>query len=207
VFVAKYLGVDPTTGLGMVEDKDNSKGFSISTDGSFMLDTDPDYYGGLTNTFRYKGFTLDFMLQFTQQMGRNWLGSLATQGFGIMPIGGMQNLPHVALDRWQKEGDVARYQRFTTTTSASNTLAGNYASYFSDLSYMNASYLRLKNISLSWVFPTAWTSKAKLSAVRIFLQGQNLLTFTPFKSTDPETTFLNRLPPLRTLTAGFQLTL
>jgi TonB-linked SusC/RagA family outer membrane protein len=207
VFIAKYLGVDPKTGLGMVEDKDNSGGFSIAKDGSFMLDTDPDYYGGMTNTFRYKGFTLDFLVQFTRQMGRNWFGSLATQGFGMMPIGGMQNLPHDALNRWQKEGDIARFQKFTTTTSGSATLAGNYASYYSDLSYMDASYFRLKNISLSYMFPAAWTSKAKLSGVRVFVQGQNLFTFTPFKSTDPETTFLNRVPPLRTLTAGFQLTL
>ena len=207
VYVARYLGVDPKTGLGLVEDKDKSGGFSIAGDGSFMLDTDPDFYGGLTNTFRYKGFTLDFLLQFTKQMGRSWLASLATQGFGQMSIGGMQNLPHVALDRWQKEGDEARYQKFTTTTTASNTLAGNYASYYSDLGYMNASYLRLKNISLSYMIPSAITSKVKLSSVRVFLQAQNLLTFTPFKSTDPESAFLNRVPPLRTLTAGFQLTL
>jgi hypothetical protein len=76
------------------------------------------------------------------------------------------------------------------------------------VSYSNAtgSYVRLKNLSLSWQLPKGWLQKAHIQNVRIYFNGQNLTTFTKYKGLDPETRGFN-LPPLRTLTAGVKLDL
>ncbi|HWV67615.1 MAG TPA: hypothetical protein VN105_17270, partial [Chitinophaga sp.] len=210
VYIAKYAGIDPNTGLYTVEDLNKNGTFQVtaSTKGGDLqpvFDTDPQSYGGMTNTIRFKRVTLDFLLQFTKQTGVNWM-SYMTSGFTYMPAGGMQNLPYIALDTWKQPGDDAAFQKLVTANSgASNSLSGWNAAYYSDLRYGNASFLRLKNISLSYDLPSAWLKKAKISSLRVYGLAQNLLTWTPMKVVDPETAWLNRLPPLRTITAGVQV--
>jgi TonB-linked SusC/RagA family outer membrane protein len=210
VYIARYTGVDPNTGLYTVEDLNKNGTFQVSAstaggDLQPLFDTDPKYYGGLTNTFRYKRITLDFLLQFTRQTGGNWM-SYMTSGFNMVPAGGIQNLPYIALDTWKKPGDNAAFQKLiTANTGASNALSGWPAAYYSDLRYSDASYLRLKNISLSYELPANWLSKVRINNLRVYGLAQNLLTWTPMKVVDPETIFLNRLPPLRTVTFGLQV--
>jgi hypothetical protein len=72
--------------------------------------------------------------------------------------------------------------------------------------YADASYLRLKNVSLSWDLPQTWIQKAHIDRCRLYLQGQNLLTWTKYNGADPENQNLAALPPLRTFTAGIQFT-
>jgi hypothetical protein len=67
----------------------------------------------------------------------------------------------------------------------------------------DASYIRLKNVSLSYDLPQSWTGQLQC---RLYLEGQNLLTFTPYTGTDPEFKTTGFLPPLRMLSAGVQLT-
>ena len=76
----------------------------------------------------------------------------------------------------------------------------------SDNLFGDASFIRLKNVSLSYQFPSALTDKIKLKNLRIYLQGQNLLTITDFNGLDPETQFPT-LPPIRMFTGGLQITL
>lgn len=210
VYIAKYTGIDPNTGLYTVEDLNKNGTFQVTANTSGgdlqpVFDTDPQYYGGMTNTIRFKRITLDFLLQFTKQMGVNWM-SYMTSGFTNVPAGGMQNLPYAAMDTWKHPGDDAAFQKLITANSgASNSLSGWNAAYYSDLRYGNASFLRLKNISLSYELPSAWLKKAKISSLRVYGLAQNLLTWTPMKVVDPETAWLNRLPPLRTITAGVQV--
>ena len=66
---------------------------------------------------------------------------------------------------------------------------------------MDGSYLRLKNVSISYDFPEVWLKKVRCRAT---LEGQNLLTFTPYKGPDPEFSGIGYLPPLRIITAGLQ---
>lgn len=210
VYIARYTGIDPNTGLYTVEDLNKNGTFQVSAntaggDLQPVFDTDPQYYGGMTNTIRFKRITLDFLLQFTKQTGVNWM-SYMTSGFTFMPAGGMQNLPYAAMDTWKHPGDDAAFQKLVTANSgASNSLSGWNAAYYSDFRYGDASFLRLKNISLSYELPSAWLKKAKISSLRVYGLAQNLLTWTPMKVVDPETAWLNRLPPLRTITAGVQV--
>lgn len=205
VRIARFTGIDQQTGLWMIEDVDKDNRFTTAGDFQSLFDTDPEFYGGLDNNIRYKGLQVSFLLQFTRQMGKNWMASQATSGFQTMTVGGMQNLPSEVLGRWQQEGDITRIQKFTTRSSTSTSLTGNYAANYSDLGYMDAAYLRLKNASISYFLPERWIKRAKMTQARVYAQGQNLLTFTPVKGTDPETVYLFRLPPLRTVTFGVQL--
>ena len=61
----------------------------------------------------------------------------------------------------------------------------NYARY-SDYFIEDGSYLKLKNVTLGYTFPRRWTRKAKIDRLRIYVTGNNLLTFTKFTGLDPE---------------------
>lgn len=209
VFVSKNLGVDPQTGLYVVEDLNKNGTYQVSAVGGDLqplFNTDPKFYGGMQNNFSYKGFQLGVFLQFSSQKGRNWLASLASSGFIPIPVGGLQNVPYIALNRWQKPGDITPYQKFTTNvTTPTNGLTGSTAVSTSDATYSDASYLRLKTLSLSYDLPGSWLKKIKMNSVRVYVHAQNLFTFTRNKDSDPETAFMFKLPPLRTITAGIQV--
>lgn len=209
IFVGKNLGVDPQTGLYVVDDLNKNGTYQASVVGGDMqplFNTDPKYFGGMQNNLSYKGFQLGIFLQFSSQMGRNWLASLASAGFTPIPVGGLQNVPYIALNRWQKPGDVAPYQKFTTNNSIpTNALTGWSAANYSDVTYSDATYLRLKTVSLSYDLPGNWLKKIKMNSVRVYAHAQNLFTFSRNKDSDPETAFMFKLPPLRTITAGIQV--
>ncbi|PSL45685.1 TonB-linked SusC/RagA family outer membrane protein [Chitinophaga niastensis] len=199
--VFHLLGVDPATGVYQFAD---SHGKSTSSpvfpvDQTVLENPSPKFYGGIENRFRYKGFELDFLFQIVKQTGVNYV-------YGNYP-GGFYwgNQPVSVLDRWQKAGDIAAQQRYNTDYSLF-TQYGN-AAYSSDAAWSDASYIRLRNVSLSWQFPGIWMRKAHIQNCRLYMQGENLLTITHYKGLDPETPGSSFLPPLRIWTMGVQLTL
>ncbi|MCK0131577.1 SusC/RagA family TonB-linked outer membrane protein [Flavobacteriaceae bacterium F08102] len=208
VIVGHVLGVDSETGLYKLKDYNDNGMFDSAIDGDFrpQLDTDPDFYGGLQNSISYKGVTLDVLFQYKKQMGRNWIGSYTSFTSPVGAVG--VNYPDVVLNRWQNPGDQTDIQRFTTSGSfldLYNLNGGHVPAYFSDLQYTDVSFVRLKNVSLSYNLPKDFLGKIGLQSMRIYTQGHNLLTFTPYKIGDPETATLNRLPPLRTFIFGAQI--
>ncbi len=151
----------------------------------------------MQNQFQYKSFGLAVLFQFVKQTGDNF-----TRYFYSVP-GSMSNQPSSVLGRWQKPGDNSDVQRFTTTGNAAN-------SYFnfgqSDVAVLDASFIRLKNLSLSWSLPAIWMQKSHIEGGSIFLQAQNLFTITGFKAAlDPEG-LNSSLPQLRVITAGLHFT-
>ncbi|OQP59246.1 hypothetical protein A3860_37980 [Niastella vici] len=197
------LGVDPATGTYQFGDGKGGATFRPDTSAtisqSVLINTLPKFYGGIQNTVSYKGFQLDFLFQFVKQIGANYLFNDIPGRFSPS----LGNQPASVLNRWQKPGDINTYQRFNQNSnlgsSASNAKDG------SDMVYKDASYIRLKNISLSWRVPEKWQQKVHLKNCRIYTQGQNLLTITKYKGLDPETQGVSSLPPLRVLTVGIQL--
>jgi hypothetical protein len=95
--------------------------------------------------------------------------------------------------------------------STSNTVYSSYGS--STATWGDASFARLRNVNLSYSLPAAVISRLKLSECRIYLQGQNLVTWTNNKYvSDPETiSTINQasivMPPLRVITAGINVSL
>ncbi|GAA3929236.1 TonB-dependent receptor [Chitinophaga oryziterrae] len=196
----QFAGVNPATGLYQFIDH-NGKATSSpdpTTDKTILIDPNPKFFGGFSNSLQYKGFDLDFLLQFVNQKARNYK-------FGNLPGLAVRNQPISVLNRWKNPGDIVDIQKVSTNSSEISVPFD--AAIASDASYVGASYVRLKNISLSYSLPMQWLSKIKASQARIYIQAQNLLTFTNFIGSDPETAGLGALPPLRIITVGLQITL
>jgi len=184
-------GVDPQTGLYTFEDVDGDGSNTKPNDAKTIANMAPKYFGGFGNSLQYANFSLDFLFQFVKQKGRNFFAG------GTLP-GSMTNQPVEVLDNWQQPGDDATIQLFTTGINQEATLAyvNNSAS---TASVSDASFIRLKNISLSYTLPVPQNLNM---ACRVNIRAQNLLTFTQYKGPDPETQVFNNLPPLKLITAG-----
>jgi len=200
-----FLGIDPSTGLYEFSD---GRGGATTTPyanpsiaQTSLINTSPKFYGGFQNSFHYRGFELDVLFQYVSQIGPNYYFGPTDPGIFN---GGEGNQPSIVLNRWQQPGETATHQRFNSDYSlgTSNNLAMG-----SDAGYSDASFIRLKNLSFSWEMPKGWLSKVHLQNARLYLQGQNLLTFTHYIGLDPETRSSSTLPPLKVITLGVQITL
>jgi len=203
--VFHLVGVNDTTGIYQFADSKGNPTYnpSLGTDNTVIVNTAPKFYGGFQNSFTYKGFQLDVFFQFVKQVAHNYYFGNFPGYFSSSPNSG--NQPTTVLGRWQKSGDVRSIQRYNSDLSISNEFVTAW--YFSDAAYSDASYIRLKNLSLSWQLPESWRKKAMLQNARLYIQGQNLLTITRYIGIDPETQSSSTLPPLKILTLGIQLTL
>jgi TonB-dependent starch-binding outer membrane protein SusC len=198
--VLKYIGVNDTTGVYEFSDSKGDPTYnpSYATDRNVLVNTNPKFYGGFQNSFTYKGFRLDFLFQFVQQTGQNVAASAP------MP-GSMYNQVTKFLNRWQKPGDKKPFQQFSQSYSSNAYNALSYATASSFI-YSDASFIRLKNVAISWQLPEGWRRQMHLDNCRLYIQAQNLLTITNYFGFDPESQG-NSLPPLRVLTAGLQVSL
>jgi TonB-linked SusC/RagA family outer membrane protein len=198
--VYKFTGIDRATGIPTVEDVNGDERILANDDKQFLKDQDRDLYGGLHNTIRYKGFQLDFLFQFSVQPYKSgWLYNY------FHPLGMInKNVPReIAYNSWSAETPDARYPGLTTTTTSETGYAYYYYYTESDAIYSNASYLRLKNMALTYTLPESITKKIRLEDVRIYVKGQNLLTFSEYDGWDPETA--NSIPPAQTIIFGAKL--
>lgn len=189
-----YTGVDAQTGLFTYEDV-NGDGSINSLDRQSVTDFNPKFFGGLGNQLTYKRWQLDFMLQFVKQ--ENYTSAVMTGMPGVMV-----NQPVEVLDHWQSPDNSGNYQLYSAGNNGAAYDA--YLKYFeSDGVVGDASYVRLKNVALSYRVPEKWLFGANC---RVTVEGQNLLTFTSYKGRDPEFKTYGYLPPLRVITAGLQFT-
>ncbi|WP_166664948.1 SusC/RagA family TonB-linked outer membrane protein [Pedobacter metabolipauper] len=204
VYIGNSLGVDPATGLYQAQDVNNSGKYEISNTGDLTpdFDSDPEFYGGIDNSIRYKNFGLSVFLSFNKQQTQNWMTALSQ----TKAVGDIGNVPRYVLNRWQNPNDITDVQKFTTIAQPSTSLVGQYAVFSSDAKYTNAFWVRMKNVVLSYNLPKPLIKQLNMRAVTVSIQAQNLFSFTPssFKTTDPESVFITRLAPLRTIIGSLQ---
>lgn len=189
-----YSGVDPQTGLYTFRDV-NGDGVIDALDKQSVGFIGAKFFGGLFNSLQYKNFQLDFLFQFSRQQRSNYLLDFA-------PPGSVSNEPAWISDRWKASGDQATIQKYSILSDASNAYEQLKES---TASISDASFMRLKNVFLSFTLPTSWTSRLKLEHAKLFVQGQNVFVITNYKGLDPETGSFS-LPPLRVVSAGINLT-
>lgn len=202
-----FSGVDPATGLYSFQDNHGNATTSPtrSTDATILASNFSKYYGGLQNSIQYKKIQLDLLFQFVKQIAPSpaYYFGVSPGNFSEFSSGG--NQPASVMGRWQKPGDNAATQKFAVSNASVNNGFSNFVG--SDAYYLDASYIRLKNVSLSYELPHVWIQNAHLQSCRLFVQGQNLLTITNYKGLDPETPGYTILPPLRVITFGVNLKL
>ena len=200
--VLTSLGVDPSTGIYIFKDNHGSPTSNpdYSTDLTSVVNIDPKFFGGWQNSFHYEDLQLDFLFQFVKQTsGLNYaLGNQPGYFYSGSYSSVIANQPTYVLGRWQKLGDKTDVQKYTTQYSN----PGSDASSSSTLATSDASFIRLKNLSLSWTLPKKWVSIVHFQDCRIFVLGQNLLTITRFKGVDPESQSVYSMPPTRVITFG-----
>jgi len=199
--VYHYLGVDPATGIYQFEDVDHN-GILDFHDRTTMRNTDPKFYGGFQNNFRYKRLELSVFLEFKKQNGINYLGTLNN-----VPGSFLYNEPVVVLSRWQNPGDKTNIEKFTSIPGDPTFAASSLYLGSSDAVISDASYIRCKNVSLSYNLPDNWLNKFHITGSRLYVQAQNLFVITKYTGSDPENQNMLALPPLKTITVGIQLTL
>lgn len=188
-----FSGVNPQTGIYEFADVNGDGALSFADDAQTIRDFSPEYYGGLQNQLRYKRVQLDFLFQFVKQLNWNAASQYSAPGaFG--------NQPASANGGWQQPGDSATTQIYTTgLNSAAVTAYGRYA--YSSAAVSDASYIRLKNVAVSYSVPT----HLKGLQCKLSLQAQNLLTITSYDDGDPEFRSFNYLPPLRVISLGAEI--
>jgi len=194
-----YLGIDQNTGLYTFEDV-NKNGEIYIGDEQYFGNLDPRFTGGLQNNIRFRQVDLSFFFQFTRQVGPNYLTRL------FQRVGLMGNQPTLVLNRWTTPGQETDIQKLTSLSEGPAAIAqGAFAG--SDAAYTDASFIKLKNISLGYRLENKLISHLGLGTVRLYAETQNVWTVTNYKGSDPETKDLFILPPLRTFVFGAQITL
>jgi TonB-dependent starch-binding outer membrane protein SusC len=190
---AEYAGVDPANGdaLWFVNAKDASGNITNPTAttndfnaANFVVlgSPTPNLLGAITNTFGYKGFEISFTFQGVtgnkiHLIGDQWMGAN-----GVW----FDNQLESQLGSWKKAGDITDIPQ--ARLGYDNGDQSRNSRYLSD-----GSYIKLRSFMISYDMPKKLISRAKLDKMRLFIQAQNLLTFTKYQGWDPEvsTDFLN----------------
>lgn len=150
---------------GKIDDKDRY----------YMGSPIPTLSYGFTANFAYKGFDLSIFFQGVS--GNKIFAELVTWTEGMQ---NNFNAGTAALNRWKKEGDITDVPR-----AVRNDPNGNI-SKVSDRFIKDGAYLRLKNVSLGYTIPKSLINELKISNLRVYVTGRNLLTFTKYPFYDPE---------------------
>ena len=161
-------GTDPSAKPGDLKFVDQNGDHKIdATDRKYLGSTLPDYTAGLTNTFTYKGLSLRVFLQTAQGILKN--NDLLNRGDYAWKINQPANIGY-----WTAENMSNNRPSLTYTNS-------RVYGYPSD-----ASYTRLKDVTLSYTFPTALLDRAKLGNLSVYVSGRNLYTWKKWIGYDPE---------------------
>ena len=183
------------TAPGDIRFKDlNNDGVINENDRTVIGDPNPDWIFSMSNTFSYKGFDLSIYLQ-------------GVAGNDIFNATSISN-ESMSSARNQTASVRYRWTGYGTSTVVPRAVYGdpNQNSRISDRFVEDGSYLRLKNITLSYTFPTRWLEKIHVDNARIYLSCENVATLTKYSGFDPEVGINgidgNRYPVSRTLSLG-----
>lgn len=205
-YVPLWAGVNTTNGAPqwyIVDANGNKTGDITSVYAEAGLSVagkaDPDFYGAVGNNFSYNGFNLSFLFNFSVG-GKIWYhsGSQSWNDGNKVQYAIQQD----QLDRWQQPGDNATHpQRIW----GGNLDSDQYSSRF----LLDNSFVRLKDVSLSYTLPKSILQKIKVNNLTVYVQATNFLTWSTQDICDPEqrsngyTNF--EIPNVKTLTGGLEI--
>lgn len=174
------------TTLGDVRYRDvNGDGIINSADRTKIGSPWPDFQGGWSNNLRFQGLDLTAFFQFSQ-------GNETFNGMRFYydnPSAG-DNLRTYVLDRYSEDNPDGTHPRVTIDDVNSNARA-------SSLFVEDGSYVRLKNVVLGYTLPSRMSGAIGFNSLRVYAQGQNLVTWTDYSGFDPEVNFSGNDPVTR----------
>jgi hypothetical protein len=160
-------------GIGQIKVKDQNGDGRINDQDRVILGSDvPKWSGGITNRFEFKGFDLSFFV-FTRQ--GHMIRSLFHDNYNLL-FGRYNNLD---VDYWTPTNPTNAYPQpiFNQERPKYNTT----------MSYFDGSFVKVRNITLGYNFPTALAEKMKMQSLRLYVSAQNPFMFTNYvKGIDPE---------------------
>lgn len=200
VFTQTYAGVNPATGRPMWYDTLGNLTYQVQArDRVYIGDNQPEFWGGLSNTFSYKGFSLEIF--FNYEYGR-----LVQDGqvlFLTENLARLNELQEIYDRRWTTPGQVTKYPRMNVNGAENKGSGGQTGT----ISWFKADYIRLKTVSLTYDIASSITKKMHLGSVRLYVQGTNLWTYSDALSYDIEFFGASTgiIPNTKLYTAGIQV--
>jgi TonB-linked SusC/RagA family outer membrane protein len=207
IYTAQYAGVNPATGRAMWYDNNGNIIYRLAGDvnsySRIIGSQIPKYYGGLTNSFSYKGFDLEvfFNYEFGRTVFNNQSAFMAENGGRAFNA-----LRSIYENRWTAPGQITSVPRpynGNAETLGSGITAGSRF-------YEDASFIRLKTVTFGYNVPSSLLKQIKIERARLYVQAYNLYTWTKWTGFDSE--FINlgsgnngTIPQPRTITFGVQL--
>lgn len=172
-----YAGVDPQNGDALYYSNEEQTETTSSYNEAARVvvgDPNPEFIAGITNNLKYKGFDLMFLFQgvFGSEIFDGGGGFFAANGDWF------DNSTRDQMGRWQNPGDITDIPQARLGECNGCQASSRYLS--------DGSYIRLKTLNIGYSFSPELLSRLKLSSLRVFFTGQNLLTFTDYKGWDPE---------------------
>ena len=167
---------EASTGVGDYKFKDLNHDGKITSDDRVILATpEPKFFGGFFNSVNYKNFNLSLVFQFSKGT-KSVLDQLSSDAYGML---GQSIYRKMYGNTWTPEHTNARYARLLSGDPSKN-------SRLSDRYVFETSYLRLKNISVSYSIPQNILKKLNIQSALIFANISNIWTLTSWPGLDPE---------------------
>jgi TonB-linked SusC/RagA family outer membrane protein len=223
-YMREWAGVNPENGTPMwytnemsdddMSDSAPASGYEDPLESGRMVTSDysdaervrmgsamPEFYGGLTNAMSYKNFDLNFYFYFSVGGQVYNYDYAANMHDGVSPS---NNLSVDALDAWTPNNKYTNVPRYVKNNlDQSNQMSSRFLE--------DASYLRLKNISLGYNFSSSTLNKLNIQRLRLYVSGENLFTLSNYKGFDPEGaisgTTSNSIPGTKVTSFGLKLDL
>jgi TonB-dependent starch-binding outer membrane protein SusC len=178
-----YAGVNPANGRPMWYDPNGNITYLVRTADQRPLGHSgiSKQFGGFTNTLSYKGFELSGLFQY--DLGRT-IQNL--QEFRLADNAGVlrNGLAYYFDNRWTTPGQITSVPRPAENRTE---ISGRVSSYQSGTRFFqDASYIRLKQVTLSYNLPASVVNRLKVSSIKLYGQGINVLTWTKWTGFDPE---------------------
>ena len=180
-YLKQWAGVDPANGNPLWYTDETKTATTSSYNSAAKVATgksaSPKYYGGFSNTFTYKGFSIsgDFYYNYGNYVQDSYAKYFSDE---VNPSYGKYSYN---LDRWQKVGDVTNVPKLVYGSTNNSAAASTRFLYKGD-------YIRLKNVSVGYNFNPKVLSKIKVSSLNLYVRGTNLFTHIYDKNIpfDPE---------------------
>jgi hypothetical protein len=210
-YMREFAGVDAATGDALyyknildatgkaTGERTITNSYNAATQYFIGVSAIPKFSGGLTNSFRYKSFEFSFLFTFSYG-GKFYDGNYQSiMHFGSYGTAWQKDI----LNRWQKPGDITNVPKVQNAVADQDGTSSRYL--------FDASYLNLRNVTLSYSIPKATISKMHLNGLQVYMNIDNAWLWTAKKGGNPQTSFSGTTdatyPPFRTVNFGVNVNL